>query len=71
MSIGAGRERDPSHDEVEFLLLPFHKAIAELEKLLIKNALKDSNGNKSEAADRLQINRRLLYKKLTDYHLEE
>jgi len=53
------------------MLSPFHKAIAELEKLLIKNALKDSKWNKSETADRLQINRRLLYKKLTDYHLEE
>jgi regulatory Fis family protein len=47
--------------------LPFHKAVAELEKTLITEALRASKGNKTEAADRLQINRRLLYKKMTDY----
>jgi DNA-binding NtrC family response regulator len=54
----------------ELLSLPFHKAVAELEKALITDALQDSKGNKTEAADRLQINRRLLYKKMTDYEIE-
>ena len=54
----------------DFLNLPFHKATAELERQLIVNALKESNGNKTEAADRLQINRRLLYKKMSDYKIE-
>jgi two-component system response regulator AtoC len=54
----------------ELLSLPFHKALAELEKQLITNALKDSGGNKSEAANRLQINRRLLYNKLEEHKIE-
>ena len=64
-----GGDRGPRG--VNFLSLPFHKATAELEKQLIVNALKDAKGNKTEAADRLQINRRLLYKKLSDYKIEE
>jgi DNA-binding NtrC family response regulator len=54
----------------EFLSLPFHKAVAELERSLIEKALRESGGNKTDAADRLQINRRLLYKKLSDYKIE-
>jgi two-component system response regulator AtoC len=54
----------------ELLSLPFHKALAELEKQLISKALKDSGGNKSEAANRLQINRRLLYNKLEEHKIE-
>ena len=56
--------------QAELLSLPFHKAVAELEKALITDALRESKGNKTEAADRLQINRRLLYKKMTDYQIE-
>jgi two-component system response regulator AtoC len=55
----------------ELLSLPFHKSVAELEKHLIRNALRDSAGNKTEAANRLQINRRLLYKKMVDYEVKE
>jgi len=55
----------------ELLSLPFHKAIAELEKRLIENALKESAGNKTDAANRLQINRRLLYNKMTEHKIEE
>lgn len=65
------QHRDASERGVEFLNLPFHKATAELEKQLIVNALKEAKGNKTEAADRLQINRRLLYKKLSDYRIED
>jgi DNA-binding NtrC family response regulator len=61
---------EPNSLQAELLSLPFHKAVAELEKALITDALKESKGNKTEAADRLQINRRLLYKKMTDYNIE-
>jgi DNA-binding NtrC family response regulator len=67
----AVQERGEPHLlRTELLSLPFHKAVAELEKALISNALRDSKGNKTEAADRLQINRRLLYKKVLDYQIE-
>lgn len=68
----ASRERDePNSLQAELLSLPFHKAVAEVEKALIAEALRNSKGNKTEAADRLQINRRLLYKKMTDYKIED
>jgi two-component system response regulator AtoC len=57
--------------EIELLDLPFHKSIAELEKRLITSALRESSGNKSEAANRLQINRRLLYNKIEEHKIEE
>ena len=60
-----------NHSEAAFLNLPFHKAVAELEKVLIKQALLDAEGNKTAAADRLQINRRLLYKKIIEHQVEE
>ena len=62
---------DAYHLEVDLLDLPFHKSIAELEKRLIRKVLKDSAGNKSEAANRLQINRRLLYNKMEEHKIEE
>jgi DNA-binding NtrC family response regulator len=57
--------------EIDLLSLPFHKSIAALEKRLIERAIKASRGNKSEAANRLQINRRLLYNKIDEYKIEE
>ena len=45
--------------------LPFHDAIASWERHLIDQALKAAHGNKSDAARRLGIHRRLLYEKLT------
>lgn len=57
--------------EIDLLELPFHKSIAELEKRLIARALRESAGNKSEAANRLQINRRLLYNKIEEHKIEE
>ncbi|MGB8654195.1 MAG: sigma-54 dependent transcriptional regulator [Candidatus Acidiferrales bacterium] len=55
----------------DILTLPFHKSIAELEKRLIEDALQATAGNKTEAADRLQINRRLLYNKMEEHHIGE
>jgi two-component system response regulator AtoC len=46
--------------DADLLSLPFHKAVGELEKKLIENAMQFTSGNKTEAANRLQINRRLL-----------
>ena len=62
---------DTHHLEVDLFALPFHKSIAELEKRLISKVLKESGGNKSEAANRLQINRRLLYNKIEEHKIEE
>jgi DNA-binding NtrC family response regulator len=57
--------------EIDLFALPFHKSIAELEKRLIRRVLKETSGNKSEAANRLQINRRLLYNKIEEHKIEE
>jgi DNA-binding NtrC family response regulator len=67
----SGSNGDARQLEVDLLALPFHKSIAELEKRLIRKVLKDSAGNKSEAANRLQINRRLLYNKMEEHKIEE
>jgi two-component system response regulator AtoC len=45
--------------------MPFHEAVATWERHLIEQALKASHGNKSDAARRLGIHRRLLYEKLS------
>jgi len=65
------RNGDSRQLEVDLLALPFHKSIAELEKRLIIKALQEASGNKSEAANRLQINRRLLYNKMEEHKIEE
>lgn len=58
-------------DGSELLTLPFHKALAELERRLIEKALRESGGNKTEAASRLQINRRLLYNKIEEHRITD
>jgi two-component system response regulator AtoC len=63
--------RNSQELEIDLLSLPFHKSISALEKRLIENAIKDSGGNKSEAANRLQINRRLLYNKMEEHKIQE
>jgi DNA-binding NtrC family response regulator len=47
--------------------LPFHEAVARWERHLIERALRQSGGNKSEAAKRLGIHRRLLYEKMQQF----
>ena len=64
-------ERSSSQLEIDLLSLPFHKSIAELERRLIDKAIRESGGNKTEAANRLQINRRLLYNKIEEHKIEE
>jgi len=68
---GDSRKNDSKSNGLELLSLPFHKALAELERRLIEKALRESGGNKTEAANRLQINRRLLYDKIEEYKINE
>ena len=51
----------------ELLSLPFHESVARWEALLIQHALEASGGNKSDAARRLAMHRRLLYEKMQQY----
>ncbi|MDT4897599.1 MAG: two-component system, NtrC family, response regulator AtoC [Acidobacteriota bacterium] len=49
--------------------LPFHRAVAALERELIRRALRTANGNRAEAARLLGINRRLLYSKMEEHQI--
>ena len=68
---GAGAAPGPNGFEASLLALPFHKAVGELEKKLIENAILRAAGNKTEAANQLQINRRLLYQKMAEHEIKE
>lgn len=70
-AVNGNASRDRKQVEIDLFALPFHKAVSELERRLIEKALKEAEGNKSDAANRLQINRRLLYKKLEEHKIEE
>jgi two-component system response regulator AtoC len=50
--------------------LPFHEAVAALERELIVRALRAADGNRTEAAKLLKINRRLLYSKIEEHRIE-
>jgi DNA-binding NtrC family response regulator len=66
-NVGVKQASQTSNQTIDLLSLPFHKALAELERRLIEKALRESSGNKSDAANRLQINRRLLYDKIEEH----
>jgi DNA-binding NtrC family response regulator len=51
--------------------LPFHTSVAQWERHLIQRALLQSGGNKSDAARRLGIQRRLLYEKLQQMSVDQ
>jgi two-component system response regulator AtoC len=68
---GNSRASNLNGDGLELLSLPFHKALAELERRLIEKALRAAGGNKTDAANRLQINRRLLYNKIEEHKITE
>jgi two-component system response regulator AtoC len=51
--------------------LPFHDSVSKWEQHVIERALRLSGGNKSDAARRLGIQRRLLYEKLQKFNSEE
>lgn len=53
-----------------FLKLPFKESVANLERALIENALRETGGNRSEAARILGINRRLLYDKIAEHKIK-
>jgi two-component system response regulator AtoC len=65
------RAGNSNGDGLELLSLPFHKALGELERRLIEKALREAEGNKTDAANRLQINRRLLYNKIEEHKINE
>lgn len=52
----------------EWEQLPFHAAVARWERHLIERALRLSDGNKSDAARRLGVQRRLLYDKMQGFN---
>ena len=62
--------RNSEGDLSSLLDLQFHDSVAEWEKRLIQNALKQADGNRTEAARRLGMHRRLLYDKLKQLGLE-
>jgi DNA-binding NtrC family response regulator len=65
--------KDPSSGSFDIqsaTLLSFHDAVASWERYLIERALKAAQGNKSDAARRLGIHRRLLYEKLTQLGMQ-
>jgi DNA-binding NtrC family response regulator len=68
---GAAGGHSTNATPADLISLPFHEAVGELEKRLIENALRTSGGNKTEAANRLQINRRLLYEKIVEHRIKE
>ncbi len=47
-----------------------HEATAHLEKALIEHVLEETKGNKSQAAKRLQIGYKTLYRKLQEYGIK-
>jgi len=54
----------------ELLALPLEQATQELERMLIARALVRAGGNKTEAAQLLQIRRQQLYAKLSELGME-
>lgn len=60
-------QTEPSMESL--LALPFHDAVANLEKQLLQDAVIVAGNNKAEAARRLGMRRRLVYEKLQQYRL--
>jgi two-component system response regulator AtoC len=60
----ATSEQNKDNEFQALLNLPYRESIQAWERLLMERALKQSNGNKAEAARMLGIHRRLLYEKL-------
>jgi two-component system, NtrC family, response regulator len=49
---------------------PLKQVLADVERNMVAEALRQSGGNRSEAARTLHIYRRLLYEKMEEYGLE-
>jgi two-component system, NtrC family, response regulator AtoC len=63
------RQEKPEDIYTNSLEIGLHKTIEKIEKECIINALKKTNGNRSEAANLLKIHRRLLYTKIKEYKI--
>ncbi|QSR88935.1 sigma-54-dependent Fis family transcriptional regulator [Methylacidiphilum caldifontis] len=63
-------DKEPKLEKEDFLQLDFFSAIAKLEKFLIEKALKESQGNRTEAARLLNIHRSLLYIKMKEHKID-
>lgn len=63
--------QDSAIDFGELLELPFKEAVGKLEKSLIEKALRETHGNRTEAARKLEISRRLLYDKIKEHGVSE
>jgi two-component system response regulator AtoC len=62
------QSHDQSNDESEMLSIP--QATIKLERRMIENALKQTNGNKSKAAKLLEISERSLWYKISEFDLK-
>lgn len=51
--------------------LSFHEAVEKIEESLIQNALEATQWNKTKAAEKLKINRKLLYSKIDQYKIKK
>ncbi len=61
-------KKDDDHDDLLKIKLP--AKISEIEKEAIIGTLKITNGNKSKTAELLDLNRKTLYTKITEYNIE-
>ena len=61
--------KNSTKDFGQLLDLPFKEAVGKLEKSLIEKALRESAGNRTEAARKLGISRRLLYDKIQEHDI--
>lgn len=71
LSLSAATSAGASDTFDSLLELPWNVAVARLEKALLARALRAANGNRTEAARRLDIHRQLLYAKLKEHGLGE
>jgi len=72
---GTGKAKKGGHSNGtalmdELAVLDYEEAIAKVEKLIIERAMKDSDGNKAEAAKRLGIPGKLLTSKIKEHEIE-
>lgn len=61
----------PGKASPQRLLTQNDLTVKEAEKQLIVRALKEANGNRTQAAARIGMSRRTLHRKLHQYHLED
>jgi two-component system NtrC family response regulator len=67
---GVAREGDGESRLADLLAMPIERAVRELERILIRRALIQAGGNKTEAARLLQIRRQQLYAKLSELGID-